>query len=72
MSDRSPRSPAVASDAESAQRRLEALREEFAAYEREAERLRSMLRRALGLDPPDPAASEPPAEESPRLNGEGK
>lgn len=55
-----PRPPVAAAsdDAELARRRLEALREEMAGYEREAERLRTLLRRALGLEPevesPDP------------------
>lgn len=68
----SPRAPAAREDAEAAGRRLEELKEEFAAYEREAGQLRAMLRRALGLDAPVPP--EPPSREGEpiRLNDGGK
>lgn len=64
--DSSPAAPlppvtAASDDAELARRRLEALREEMAGYEREAERLRALLRRALGLEP----AVESPDQEKP-------
>jgi hypothetical protein len=51
---------------------MEELREEYAAYEREAARLRAILRRALGLDVP--ADPEPASEggEPIRVNGDGK
>lgn len=68
--DASPRAPRVADDAQLAQRRLEELREEYAAYEREAARLRSVLRRALGLD--EPENPEPEGGEPIRLNADGK
>lgn len=55
-------SPAALEAGEDAGSRLEQLREEYAAYEREAARLRSLLRRALGLDPRPAAEEIPPAE----------
>ena len=68
----SPRAPVAAADAQLAVRRMEELREEYAAYEREAARLRAILRRALGLD--EPADPEPASEggEPVRVNGDGK
>ncbi len=67
----SPRAPA-ASDVGSAQRRLEELREEYAAYEREAARLRAILRRALGLDGPEDPPAAPESGEGVRLNGDAR
>jgi len=45
-------------------RRLEQIRAEMRGYEREASRLRSLLRRALGLEP-HPAPDEPDPEAVP-------
>lgn len=60
-----PPAPAAPDEAELARRRLAALREEMAGYEREAEKLRALLRRALGLDPAaESMPEEPEAAES--------
>jgi hypothetical protein len=61
-----PTPPAVAGEDARAERRLAELREEYAAYEREAARLRRLLRRVLGLEPPEP---EP--EDAPPVSAEG-
>ena len=60
-------------DADAARRRIEVLREEMRGYEFEAEQLRALLRRVLGLDEP---TSSPVIEPDPgapvRLNDDGE
>jgi len=70
--DTSPRAPVAPDDSAAARRRLEELREEFSAYEREAERLRGMLRRALGLDAPETPSATVGEGESVPLNAAGE
>jgi hypothetical protein len=67
------KSSRAVNDADAARRRLEVLREEMRGYEFEAEQLRALLRRVLGLDEP---TSSPVIEPDPgatvRLNDDGE
>lgn len=60
-------------DADAARRRLEVLRQEMRGYEFEAEQLRALLRRVLGLDEPTSSPAFEPAPGAPvRLNDDGE
>jgi hypothetical protein len=60
-------------DADAARRRLDVLRQEMRGYEFEAEQLRALLRRVLGLDEPTSSPVIEPDSRAPvRLNDDGE